>query len=48
MTTIKLKSGEARQLAKLLRRIARPMSEDDSRDMWRWVKFLEGTDDDEA
>lgn len=48
MAIVKLNKGQARQLANLLRRIGRPMDADDSADMWRWVKFLEGTGDDEA
>jgi hypothetical protein len=45
---IKLREGEAKQLAALLRKIGRPIDPKDSADMWRWVKRLEGVADDEA
>ncbi len=39
---VKLSAGEARHLADLLRQIGRPASPDQQRDMWAWVKRLEG------
>ena len=42
--SVKLKDGEAKQLARLLRTIGRPIDPKDSADMWRWVKRLEGVE----
>jgi len=41
---LKLSTGEALHLARLLREIGRPASPDQQRDMWAWVKRLEGED----